>query len=760
MTDTLLMADQEKQDGDKIQANIGDYSAQITAFEQAVFADPFAFLGVHSYNELSVILRVYIPGAEQVFYQSEHKKIAYQRYKGSALFTLILKKSNLQKNYLLCIVYPLITVQETDSYSLASTLDEQAMSLFSEGALAHAYQHLGAHWQSQNNTSGVRFTVWAPNAQCVSVIGDFNHWNATRHLMRKHPSSGVWEIFICNAQAGQGYKFSLLSQDGQRLEKADPFAFVMQMSPATASVIAEQDFTTQLNRQHKGLTPTQAQERLLRNSIDRPISIYEVHAGSWQRNSEQVAKGESGYLSYQELAEKLVPYVKNMGFTHIQLMPISEFPFDGSWGYQPIGMFAPTRRFGSIADFQQLVDACHQQNIGLLIDWVPGHFPSDVHGLAKFDGSHLFEHADKRQGFHPDWQTHIYNYDRGEVKSFLISNAMYWFDRFDIDGLRVDAVASMLYLDYSRADGQWLANKYGGRENLAAIELLKQVNLRCYQQHPGIMMAAEESTAWPGVTQYTEHGGLGFGYKWNMGWMNDSLNYMTRDPLYRSHHHNEMTFSLMYAYSENFILPLSHDEVVHGKGSLLNKMPGDDWQKFANLRAYFALMWAHPGKKLLFMGGEFAQRNEWHHDHSLDWHLLEDRAHQGMQDLIKQLNGLYCQSPALYELDNKPSGFQWLDENNAQQSIFSFIRFAKDLTEHVVVVSNMTPNPVQEFRVGVPSHHDYRVIFNSDAEKFAGSDFNQQQTLVNHDMPWQGVEHSVCLQLPPLATVYLAKVEQ
>ncbi|MCP4985506.1 MAG: 1,4-alpha-glucan branching protein GlgB [Colwellia sp.] len=759
MTDTMLMADKTKQGEVNIPAHIGDYSTQVAAFEQAEFADPYAFLGIHDYNAVAVILRVYIPGAEQVFYQSEQQKIAYQRYKNSALFTLVLKKKDLQKNYQLSIVYPLSTVQEIDSYSLPSTFDEQAMYLFGEGALAHAHHHLGAQWQKQHNTNGVRFTLWAPNAQCVSVIGDFNHWNATRHLMRKHPGSGIWEIFISNVHAGQSYKFSLLSQDGQRLEKADPFAFVMQMSPSTASVIAEQEFTIQLPSKYQQSRANKVQERLLRNSIDRPISIYEVHAGSWQRHPEKVAEGESGYLSYQELAEKLVPYVKSMGFTHIQLMPISEFPFDGSWGYQPVGLFAPTCRFGGIADFQQLVDTCQQQNIGLLVDWVPGHFPSDAHGLAKFDGTHLFEHADKRQGFHPDWQTHIYNYERGEVKSFLISNAMYWFDRFDIDGLRVDAVASMLYLDYSREEGQWLANEYGGRENLAAIELLKQVNLRCYQENPGIMMTAEESTAWPGVTKYTEHGGLGFGYKWNMGWMNDSLNYMTCDPLYRCHHHNEMTFSLMYAYSENFILPLSHDEVVHGKRSLLNKMPGDDWQKFANLRAYFAFMWAHPGKKLLFMGGEFAQRNEWNHDQSLDWDLLEKNEHQGVQVLIKELNELYCQSPALFELDNKASGFQWLDQSNAQQSIFSFIRFAKDLNEHVVVVSNMTPNPLKEYRVGVPSSYDYRVIFDSDSDKYAGSGFNQQHILGNDSIPWQGVEHSVCIELPPLATVYLVKVK-
>ncbi|MBU2893399.1 1,4-alpha-glucan branching protein GlgB [Colwellia sp. D2M02] len=736
-----------------------NYDAQVNALEQAHFADPFSFLGVHYYNDEAFILRAYINGATAVSYKSVAGEVAYQRYQDSSLFILVIAKKDFKQDYQLVINYPLLTVEEKDSYAFSATLDESAMYLFNEGSLAHAYRHLGAHWREQEGTLGVRFTLWAPNAQSVSLIGDFNHWDTTRHFMRKHPSCGVWEIFISNVEVAQCYKFSLLTCEGDRLEKADPLAFSMQAPPATASIVPEKSFSQNLQQQNYTTNAVQAEARASRNSINKPISIYEVHAGSWQRNSDEVAVGNKGYLSYQQLAEKLVPYVQTMGFTHIQLMPISEYPFDGSWGYQPVGLFAPTSRFGGIEDFRHLVDACHQANIGLLVDWVPGHFPNDSYGLAKFDGTHLFEHADKRQGFHPDWQTHIYNYERGEVKSFLISNAMFWLDYFSIDGLRVDAVASMLYLDYSRAEGEWLANEFGGRENLAAIELLKQVNQRCYEQFPHIMMAAEESTAWPGVTKFTEHGGLGFGYKWNMGWMNDSLSYMTRDPLYRSHHHNEMTFSLMYAYSENYILPLSHDEVVHGKGSLLNKMPGDDWQKFANLRAYYAYMWAHPGKKLLFMGGEFAQRNEWNHDASLDWHLLDYAPHQGMQNLIKQLNHYYCQSPALYELDNDSAGFRWLDGNNYQQSIFSFIRFAKDANDYVVVLTNMTPNTQQCFRLGVPDKASYRIVFNSDDHHYGGSDFNQQTLISSENIAWQGFAQSISVELPPLATVYLVKGE-
>jgi len=733
-----------------------DYDTQVSALNSGIFADPFSFLGVHSFDEKYFVLRAFIPGATDVFYDNEKIKRNYKRYKNSDLFILLLNKKSFSQNYKLNINYPLLTEKHADVYGFESSLDLNAMYLFTQGTLEQAYQHLGAHWQVQKQQKGVRFTLWAPNAQSVSLIGDFNHWNNKRHLMRKHPAYGVWEIFIPQVKAGQSYKFSIVSNEGERLEKADPFAFTMQVPSDTASIIPEQTVLSGSLKTNSEQEKLQ-QRRQLRNAIDKPISIYEVHAGSWKHDGNKVANGEKGYLSYQQLAKQLVPYVKSLGFTHIQLMPISEFPFDGSWGYQPVGMYSPTSRFGSVADFQNLVDACHESNIGLLIDWVPGHFPSDPHGLAKFDGSHLYEHADKRQGFHPDWNTHIYNYGRAEIQSFLISNAMYWFDNFAIDGLRVDAVASMLYLDYSREAGEWIPNIHGGRENLEAIALLKQVNQRCYGNFPGIMMAAEESTAWPGVTQFVEHGGLGFGYKWNMGWMNDSLNYMSKDPIHRSHHHNEMTFSLIYAFSENYILPLSHDEVVHGKGSLINKMPGDDWQKFANLRAYYAFMWAHPGKKLLFMGGEFAQFNEWDHDKSLDWHLLEYAPHQGMQNLIKQLNAVYCKHTALYQLDNSQDGFQWIDGTNEDQSIFSFIRFSKDTDEHIAVISNMTPNTYKDFRIGVPSTYNYALLLNTDHKEFAGSGFSSQTQFKNQKITWQGFENSICLDIPPLATLYLKR---
>jgi len=733
-----------------------DYDEQVSALNRGLFSDPFSFLGIHSVNEKELELKTYIPDATSVCYDDGKKKLRYKRYKNSDLFTLRLNKIELCEDYKLNINFPLSSEHHSDVYSFESSLDLKAMYLFSEGTLEQAYKHLGAHWQTQKKQLGVRFTLWAPNAQNVSIIGDFNHWNNKRHLLRKHPASGVWEIFIPEVLAGQSYKFSIVSHEGERLEKADPFAFSMQLPSDTASIVPEKTTLSGCDKTQNEKNALQ-RNRELRNAIDKPISIYEVHAGSWKHDSEKLAQGLKGYLSYHQLAQQLIPYVKSLGFTHIQLMPISEFPFDGSWGYQPVGMYSPTSRFGSVADFQYLVDACHESNIGLLIDWVPGHFPSDPHGLAKFDGSHLFEHADKRQGFHPDWNTHIYNYGRAEIQSFLISNAMFWFDNFAIDGLRVDAVASMLYLDYSREADEWIPNIHGGRENLEAIELLKQVNQRCYGKYPGIMMAAEESTAWPGVTQFVEHGGLGFGYKWNMGWMNDSLSYMSKDPIHRSHHHSEMTFSLIYAFSENYILPLSHDEVVHGKGSLINKMPGDDWQKFANLRAYFAFMWAHPGKKLLFMGGEFAQFNEWDHDKSLDWHLLEYAPHQGMQSLIKELNSVYCDHSALYQLDNQQQGFKWVDGANATHSIFSFIRFAQNTDEHIVVISNMTPNTHKDFRVGVPSCDDYIILLNTDDDVFSGSGFSNQTQFKSQAIAWQGFENSVYLDIPPLATLYLKR---
>ncbi|MDP2633143.1 MULTISPECIES: 1,4-alpha-glucan branching protein GlgB [unclassified Pseudoalteromonas] len=721
------------------------YNQQVSALERGCFKDPFSFLGVHTDSNGKQCIRCFLPAAKSVSVKSKGTVINCSRYMDSDLFIAHLN-SVLSDDYELVIKYSDCTVSQRDIYNFPSALDTHAMYLFNEGTLEHAYRHLGAHFITLNDTDGVRFSVWAPNASSVSVIGEFNHWQRNHHFMRFNPGSGVWDIFIPALTAGQCYKFAITTTSGDVLEKADPFAFKMQQAPGTASVLQPQLGAIKL-------TDKMLKQKAKRNAIDAPISIYEVHLGSWQR------KIDNCYLNYTEFAEHLISYVKETGFTHIQLMPVSEYPFDGSWGYQPVGLFSPTSRFGSVDDFRYFVQRCHEENIGLLVDWVPGHFPSDPHGLHCFDGTHLYEHADARQGFHPDWNTYIYNYDRPEVRSFLVANAMFWLEEFAIDGLRVDAVASMLYLDYSREEGQWVPNCYGGRENLGAIECLKQVNLRSYANNPGIMMVAEESTAWPGVTRQVDHDGLGFGYKWNMGWMNDSLHYMQRDPLYRQHHHHEMTFSMVYAFSENYILPLSHDEVVHGKGSLIEKMPGDDWQQFANLRAYYAFMWAHPGKKLLFMGGEFAQRKEWNHDQSLDWHLLEHQSHNGIQNTVKTLNEVYTSTPALYELDSEPAGFSWIDNQNAQQSIFSFVRYAKKASDYVVVVCNLTPNVYQGYQIGVPSNGHFEVVLNTDDELLFGSGVKVSDGVIATEAsPSHGHQNSVLITLPPLATVYLKKV--
>ena len=726
---------------------VTDYDSQVTALAAGRFKDPFSFLGAHS-TQSGIEVRVYLPAALQVELLIGDQTITALRYKQSDLF--IAELSSMPSSMYQCHVsYKSNNITIYDEYSFSSTLDEQAMYLFNEGSLEHAYAHLGAQFITQQGVDGVRFCVWAPNAASVSVIGEFNFWQSNRHFMRFHPASGVWELFIPGLCADMCYKFAITTLSGEVLDKADPFAFKMQQAPGTASILQYKPTSITLSEQA-------IKNRQKRNHIDAAISIYEVHLGSWQRAE------HNRYLSYSELADKLVSYVVKMGFTHLQLMPISEYPFDGSWGYQPVGLFAPTSRFGDYNSFKYLVEQCHKANIGILLDWVPGHFPSDPHGLHCFDGTHLYEHADMRQGFHPDWNTYIYNYDRPEVKSFLISNAMYWLSQFGIDGLRVDAVASMLYLDYSRKEGQWVANCFGGRENLGAIECLKQVNIRSYKNNPGIMMVAEESTAWPGVTQSVEHNGLGFGYKWNMGWMNDSLHYMQQDSLFRKYHHHKMTFSMVYAFSENYILPLSHDEVVHGKGSLLNKMPGDDWQQFANLRAYYAFMWAHPGKKLLFMGAEIAQRKEWDHDHSIDWHLLEHQSHQGIQDTVKRLNHVYQAHPALYELDSCATGFSWIDNNNNQQSIFSFIRYAKSADDFMVIVANFTPTAYQHFTLGVPAKGSYKVILNTDESCFFGSGINitdePSQLIHSINQPSHGFDHSITLQMGGLTTVYLQKV--
>lgn len=620
---------------------------------------------------------------------------------------------------------------------------------FARGEHERAYRFLGAHTDVQSGKTGVTFSVWAPAARQVSVVGDFNGWQSHQAILQPQGDSGVHTGFVAGVEPGMHYKYHIIAADGQEQPlKSDPYARETQLRPDTASMVPYQT-------EYQWQDQSWLEKRQSYVAHKAPILIYELHLGSWR-------KSQSGeFLSYRQLAEQLLPYVKSLGFTHIQLMPISEYPFDGSWGYQPIGLFAPSRRFGSPDDLRYFVDQAHQQGIGVLIDWVPAHFPADAHGLIRFDGTCLYEHEDPRQGFHPDWNTLIFNYGRGEVVSYLLSNAMYWLDEFHIDGLRVDAVASMLYLNYSREEGEWLPNKHGGIENLEAIHLLRLINERVYRALPGVMMVAEESTAWPGVTQMTSQGGLGFGFKWNMGWMNDTLRFMEREPVHRRYHHHEMTFGLVYAFSEQFILPLSHDEVVHGKRALLEKMPGDDWQKFANLRAYFAFMWAHPGKKLLFMGGEFAQRREWNHDRGLDWHLLDASElqhllHRGIQTLVGDMNKLLKNLPALYESDAAAGGFQWIDSDSQDLSVFAFLRCSEHHRGHqVVAVCNMTPRVHQHYRIGVPLPGEYREVLNTDSGYYGGSDVGNMGSVMADAIPANGRSWSVRLCLPPLATLWL-----
>jgi 1,4-alpha-glucan branching enzyme len=609
------------------------------------------------------------------------------------------------------------------------------------------YRILGAHCLTQGGCKGVRFAVWAPNARNVSVAGDFNGWDGRCHPMRRHQAGGLWELFVPGLEKGERYKFEIKGPSGEALPlKADPVAFAAEAPPATASVV-------------HGLPAFDWQDHdwLIARSTDelrkKPVAIYECHLGSWMR----VAEDNNRSLSYRELAGQLVPYVRDLGFTHIELLPISEFPFEGSWGYQPVSLFAPTSRFGSPEDFAYFVETAHRAGLGIILDWVPGHFPNDAHGLSLFDGTHLYEHADPRQGLHQDWGTYIYNYGREEVATFLIANARFWLEQYHLDGLRVDAVASMLYLDYSRRAGEWIPNRLGGKENLEAIDFLRHMNEMAYQAAPGVVTIAEESTAWPGVSQPVYAGGLGFGFKWNMGWMHDTLRFMSNDPIHRGHHHEDMTFGLIYAFSENFILPLSHDEVVYGKGSLLSKMPGDRWQRFANLRAYFGFMWAHPGKKLLFMGGEFAQEREWNHDTQLDWHLLDESDHRGVWTLVRDLNALYRATPALYERDCEASGFRWIVWDDRENSVFAFARFGDAPAGALIAVCNFTPVPRVNYRIGVPSSGFYREAVNTDAAFYGGSNMGNLGGLYAQAEPSHGEPFSISLTLPPLATVILIR---
>ncbi|MEX0682846.1 MAG: 1,4-alpha-glucan branching protein GlgB [Dehalococcoidia bacterium] len=624
-----------------------------------------------------------------------------------------------------------------------SLLTDDDVYLFNEGNHLKLYEKLGSHLAIVDGIAGVYFAVWAPNARGVSVIGDFNGWERTSHPLRARGSSGIWEGFVPGAGTGTNYKYWIESTHaGYKVAKADPFAIHAENSPKTASIVWDRDY--------QWADAAWMSDRARRNALDAPMSTYELHVGSWRR----AADDRNRWLSYRELAPQLAEYIKRLGFTHVELMPIMEHPFYGSWGYQVTGFFAPTSRYGTPQDFAYLVDYLHQQGIGVILDWVPSHFPDDEHGLAYFDGTHLFEHEDPRQGYHPDWNSYIFNYGRNEVRSFLLSSAMYWLEQYHLDGLRVDAVASMLYLDYSRKPGEWIPNKYGGRENLDAVEFLRRFNVEAYGHNQGIQTIAEESTAWGGVTRPAYLGGLGFGLKWDMGWMNDTLKYLAHDPVYRKFHHGELTFRMLYAFTENFVLALSHDEVVHGKGSLISKMPGDDWQQAANLRLLLAYMYSQPGKKLLFMGGEFGQWKEWDHESTLDWAALESEFHKGIQQLTADLNAVYQAEPALHQLDLDRQGFEWIDANDAEGSALSWIRKARD-GALVLIACNFTPVPRQNYRVGVPLKGAWREILNTDAHAYGGSGQGNLGEVRAAPIPIHGRPYSLNLTLPPLAAIFL-----
>ncbi len=626
----------------------------------------------------------------------------------------------------------------------AEPITADDLHLFNEGSHYHLYRKLGCHLTTLGGTTGATFAVWAPNARAVSVIGDFNGWDARTHRLATRGASGIWEGFIGGVRKGDGYKFHITSRNGRhRVDKADPFGIHQETPPKTGSKVWDLEYEWSDAEWMAG--------RGARIALASPVSIYEVHLGSWMR----VPEDGNRSLSYRELADRLVPYVTEMGFTHVEFLPVTEHPFFGSWGYQTTGYFAPTSRYGTPQDLMFLIDRLHQAGVGVILDWVPSHFPTDEHGLAYFDGTHLFEHADPRQGLHPDWSSSIFNYDRHEVRSFLLSSAFLWLDVYHADGLRVDAVASMLYLDYSRKPGEWVPNRFGGRENLAAVEFLRRFNTAVYERHPDVQTIAEESTSWPGVSRPVHLGGLGFGLKWDMGWMHDTLRYLARDPVHRRFHHHDLTFRSLYGFTENFCLPLSHDEVVHGKGSLLGRMPGDEWQRFANLRLLLACQYTQPGKKLLFMGCEIAQRAEWDHESSLDWHLLECAPHRGVQALTRDLNRLLRSEPALYQLDTVPAGFEWVDANDTDHSVLTWLRKGVDARDEVLVACNFTPVPRYDYLVGVPRAGVWRELLNTDASAYGGSGLGNLGGAATTAIPWHGRAQALNLVLPPLAVVVL-----
>ncbi len=716
----------------------------VAAIVRADHGDPFGVLGPHEVSPGVWEIRAMVPEARKVAVVGigdERELAEMERVEDAGFFVGRMEAGN-RPNYRLKVETGYGTEIRHDPYRFWALLSHEDVSRIREVGGDQVYCKLGAHRMTLDGVAGFGFAVWAPNARRVSVVGDFNAWDGRRHPMRLRHDGGIWELFIPGIEPGGRYKYEIRGADGSLLLKADPVAFYAERPPNTASVLHgapsfEWNDRAWIEKRSEG------------DPRKKPIAVYEAHLGSWAR-----VPGENDrFLTYRELADQLIPYVRDMGFTHIELLPITEFPFDGSWGYQPVSMYAPTSRFGSPDDFRAFVEAAHAAEIGILLDWVPAHFPNDPHGLGYFDGTHLYEHADPRQGYHQDWGTYIYNFGRQEVMSFLVGNARFWLERYHIDGLRVDAVASMLYLDYSRQAGQWVPNRYGGNENLEAIDFLRRMNEVAYGTCPGVVTVAEESTAWPGVSHPTYTGGLGFGFKWNMGWMHDTLRYIGKEPVHRRYHHHDLTFGLLYAFSENFILPISHDEVVHGKGSLLGRMPGDRWQRFANLRAYLGFMWGHPGKKLLFMGCEFGQEREWNHDASLDWHLTNDPFHGGTQALVRDLNRAYRDLPALHERDTEASGFQWLVSDDADNSVIAWARFGDDPERPAVVVCNFTPVVRHGYRLGVPAGGYWREVVNTDAAIYGGGNVGNSGGLWAEPNESHGRACSLTLTIPPLACV-------
>ncbi len=701
--------------------------------------DPGLVLGKHLHGSIE-IARCLVPDAKEV--KLAHTGDGMSRIKGTDVFEWRGAQNSIPDRFR--IKWRDADGKEHDQYepySFPPQLSDFDLHLFNEGKHLHAYTFLGAHCIEVDNIPGVLFATWAPNAERISVIGDFNHWDGRHHPMRVRGSSGVWELFIPGIKAGMNYKFEIRTQgNGQILIKSDPYGRQFELRPATASIIQEES-------QYHWHDAEWIRQRQTYDWLRSPMSVYELHLGSWQRSDDE------RFLDYRTIADRLIPYVNDMGFTHIELLPVTEHPLDASWGYQTTGFYAPTSRFGNPDDLRYLVDQCHQHGIGVILDWVAGHFPKDEHGMARFDGSALYEHKDPRRGEHHDWGTLIFNYSRHEVRSFLISNAIYWIREFHLDGLRVDAVAAMLYLDYSREEGEWVANEYGGNENLEAIDFIRDLNEQVLTEFPGVSMIAEESTAWPQVTRPQWLGGLGFSMKWNMGWMHDTLLYMQKDPIHRHYCHDNLTFGLLYAFHENFVLPFSHDEVVYGKGSLINKMPGDDWQRFANLRLLFSYMYTYPGKKLLFMGAEFAQWKEWDHDKSLDWHLLGSPQHDRIRLLVSDLNRLYRQRKELHHYDFEHQGFEWIDCHDASQSVLSYLRREDD--NFLVVVLNFTPVPRHGYRLGVPRYGYYREVFNSDSDYYGGSNLGNAGGVQSDSLSWMGKPYSIMLDLPPLAVLIL-----